>query len=196
MKKPTTLSVLKEILKEVKAIHSILEVKPKVGEDNSTVPDKNYIGKEFFAITDDGKLKTSEIIAQMNKKFDVWSWYDMEQLDTDFPPPKVATTRHFKKTVEADEDLKNKSADDLEKEGVKGITLRERLIMELVYFEENGEHLDVQNATLCSGSRDSDGDVPCDVPCVLWSSDGRGVCVRWYRPSSSYPDLRARAVVS
>lgn len=148
--------------------------------------------QNLFKITDDGKLKTSEIIAEMKEKFDVYCWYSNQQLDKDFPPPKKATTRYFKKTVEADEEHRNKSANDLEKEGVKGCTLRERLFMELEYFEETGGHLDIDNITLCSGSRSSGG----GVPGVGWDADSRRVCVGWSDPVYRDSGLRTRAAVS
>ena len=57
------------------------------------------------------------------------------------------------------------------------------------YFFETGKHLDFSNITLCSGSRDSDG----NVPDVYWD-DGK-LCVDWDDPQDASSDLRARAVV-
>lgn len=145
----------------------------------------------YFTITET-KQKTSEIIAKMRKLFDVYSFYDDKQLDKDFPPPKQISTRHFAKNIEADEEYKNMSANDLDEKGVKGITLRERLLMEIQYFKETGNHLDVDNVTLCSGSRDSGG----DVPSVYWDSARRGVYVDWGGLSRSYSSLRARVAVN
>ncbi len=98
----------------------------------------------------------------------------------------------FQKTVEADEALKDKSANTLVEEDVKGITLLERLLLELGYFLATGNHLDEKNVTLCTGSRYSDG----YVPYVDWGTAYRGVYVDWSRPSDSSSRLRARAVVS
>ena len=119
-------------------------------------------------------------------------------LDTGVPtndrdPAKDGDYRvKFLKTVEADPELKGKSADTLTDEKVKGITLLERLFLELGYFLATGNHLDVENVTLCNGSRFSDG----GVPRVDWNADGRGVNVYWYGPSVSDARIRARAVVS
>lgn len=143
-------------------------------------------------ITDNHKLKTSKIMNQLRAKFDVYSYWNDEELDKNFPPPKKTTTREFKDNVEADEEHKNKSALDLEKEGIQGITLRERLLMELKYFNKTGNHLDIENVTLCSGSRYSVG----GVPGVYWDSDYRKVYVVWGNQSHSSSNLRARAVVS
>lgn len=143
-------------------------------------------------ITDTGKLKTSEIIAEMRKKFNVWV-YDEENIDKEFPPPKTSTTRTFKPNVEADEENANKSSDDLGEEGLKnGITLRERLIMELQYFKETGKHLDNDNITLCAGSRHLDG----GIPSVHWSRDFRKVYVDWYSADDRNGDVRSRSAVS
>jgi len=96
----------------------------------------------------------------------------------------------FRDVVEADEDLKNLSADDLKKMDIPGITLEERLLMELKCFKETGNHLDIANITLCSGSRDSDG----YVPGVCWFVDG--LLVFWCPPGYSFPRLRSRRAVS
>ena len=149
-------------------------------------------------ITDPKGIKTSELLAKCKKFFPVWSWYSDEQIDKDFPAPKKSTTRYFKNVQEADEQWKNKSAKDLEKEwGVKpdggdkvGITLRERILLEISYFQETGKHLDLDNWTLCSGSRDSGG----DVPCARWGGDRFEV--RWNSPAYRSGDLRPRQAIS
>ena len=121
----------------------------------------------------------------------------VDDLDKSVPTsdrdPKNGSYRiRFKKTIEADPELANKSAEDLKEEKIQGITLLERLLLELGYFMATGEHLDVENITLCSGSRYSDG----DVPYVCWGAGFRGLCVSWYDPRSAGGDLRARAAVS
>lgn len=97
----------------------------------------------------------------------------------------------FQSNIEADEENKNKSADQLQKSGHKGITLLERLLLELACFLTTGKHLDVKNVTLCTGSRSSDG----GAPDVRWGSDRRKVYVRWYYSGYRYDSLRARSVV-
>lgn len=139
-------------------------------------------------ITDTGKQTTSELLKSIRCPY--WSYLSDEELDRQFPPPKKQTKRYFQWIQEADPEHKNKSVEDCDKEGLKGITLRERLIMEKLWFEKNGTHLDIKNITLCAGSRDEGG----RVPHVCWS-DSR-LHVDWYYPSRSYGTLRARAVVS
>ena len=98
----------------------------------------------------------------------------------------------FKDNQEADEEFKDMSAYELKKKGVEGITLLERLVLEMEYFKKTGNHLDVSNNTFCSGSRGSDG----DVPYVGWSPYNRKVYIGWYSFDSFYYSLRTRAVVS
>ncbi len=90
--------------------------------------------------------------------------------------------------VEADEELKSKSADDLTEANIKGITLTERLLYELKYHQETGKHLDLKNHTMCSGSRSPIG----YVPHVYWCDDW--LFVFWYCAHSRDSHLRSRAV--
>ena len=148
-----------------------------------------YDKNKYFKIIDDGKLKTSEIIDQMRKQFPIY-FYDEENADKNFPAPKNKTIRYFKKVVEADEENANKSADDLR--DVAGITLRERLIMEMQYFSETGKHLDIENWTLCSGSRYADG----SVPCADWDPTHGRFEVDWTNHGDRDAHLRFRVAVS
>lgn len=51
-----------------------------------------------------------------------------------------------------------KSVVNLKEEGVPGITLLERMVFELKFFQETGRHLDVDHGgTLCSGSQSTTG---------------------------------------
>lgn len=93
--------------------------------------------------------------------------------------------------VEADEELKNKSANTLKEDGVVAITLEERLLYELKFFEETGKHLDISNWTLCAGSRDPNG----NVPSVCWSSVYGNLYVDWCSPDERGGGIRGRAAV-
>ena len=98
--------------------------------------------------------------------------------------------RRFRNRVEADEELKEKSANVLRDEGIAGNTLREALILELFYFwRTGGGHLNLRYWNLCAGSRGYLG----YVPRVLWSIG----CFRVsdYDPSGSGEDVRARSAV-
>ncbi len=54
-----------------------------------------------------------------------------------------------------------------------GITVLERIIFEIKYFSETGNHLDIKKATLCSGSRNSKGNV------IYTSCNGNGFNIDW-----------------
>lgn len=95
-------------------------------------------------------------------------------------------------TVAADEELKGLSADVLKGQKIAGITLLERLLLEIKYFLETGEHLDPKTVTLCSGSRFSDG----RVPDVRWSSSYRLLRVYRSDPRDASSNRRARAAVA
>ena len=127
--------------------------------------------------------------------FPCWKWAD-EDLDRVVQSERTAKDGTyavwFREGVEADKDLKNLSANDLEKKLIPGITLEERLLMELKYFKETGGHLDIDSFTLCSGSRYSGG----RVPGVCWFPVRRWLRVGWFLPEDSAPHLRSRRAVS
>jgi hypothetical protein len=93
---------------------------------------------------------------------------------------------------EADKELKNKSANQLAQKQIKGITLAERLVYELKYFTETESHLDTENMTICSGSRDSGG----SGLRVGWNRGYSEMWVNDCNPGSHRDDLRAREVVA
>lgn len=97
----------------------------------------------------------------------------------------------FRCSIEADEENKYFSANQLKECNHKGITLLERLLLELGYFLATGKHLDEKSWTLCAGSRCSDG----GVPRVYWCSDGREVYVDWCSPDYSDAYLCSRSAV-
>jgi hypothetical protein len=119
-----------------------------------------------------------------------------EDLDANVPkntrdPKHGSYVARFKKTIEADPEFANLSASDCERRKINGITLIERLLLEVGYFVATGSHLDIKNWTLCAGSRFSDG---C-VPFVLWRPDNRAVCVFWSHPDDRSDGMRVRAAV-
>jgi hypothetical protein len=92
--------------------------------------------------------------------------------------------------VEANEELKNLSADILQERVITGITLEERLIYELKFFKETEGHLDLKNVTICVGSRGFDG----GNPKVDWSFGKLNV--GWNNADAVSNILRLRQVVS
>lgn len=99
---------------------------------------------------------------------------------------------HVKATIEADPENANQSANERKKKGCQDITLLERLLLELAYFLATGEHLDVENWTLCSGSRDSRD----AVPYVRFSLAHPWVRVRSWVVTYRHGNIRSRSVVS
>ena len=137
-------------------------------------------------------LTNNQVYDWCSQKFGCWRYYnDLNSVKSERNPTK-AYAIWIRERVEADEEHKSLSANQLKKQKVDGITLLERLLYELKYFAETGQHLDVQNWTLCSGSRYSDG----GVPFVGWYSGSREMRVHWCRVVYAYDCLRARSVVS
>ncbi len=123
-------------------------------------------------------------------RFPTWTYYDDLDADVTKNDRTSRATYAFwvRDRVEADEKLANKSANDLASEKIPCETLLERIVMELDFFERTKGHLDIQNVTLCAGSRYRDG----RVPCVSWY--GGRFCVGSCGPSDSHSFLRGRRV--
>jgi len=158
------------------------------------VPD-NYDPEKHFLVLVAKGITMNTVVEAMRKRFKVYLY--TEDLNSDVTKnDRSSEGGHylvlFNKNVEADEEFKNMSADDLIKKGHQGITLLERLLLEVLYYNKTEKHLDVENATLCAGSRDSDD----DVPHVNWNSDYGKLDVGWHCSDSSHDYLRSRVVVS
>jgi len=137
-------------------------------------------------------LTLNQVWEVCKKRFPAWSYYG-DDLDKAVLINNRTTIKSYAIRIrdrqEADEELKNLSANQLSKKGIPGITLLERLLLELKYYDETGQHLDLQNITLCNGSRF----LFDRVPLVRWH-DGR-FDVIWFYPADAYYGLRSRAVV-
>lgn len=173
-----------EFLKTHKLIHTKNEYyfEPKAPV---LQPSENY-----WTITIPKGMTEEQAYKDCEALFPCYRWYDTFQGMKSDRTSKKAYTIKVKANVEADENLKNLSANDLLTQGIKGITLLERLVLEKDYFLKTGKHLDITNVTMCSGSRDSDG----RVPSVDWDGDELGVY--WVRPGGRNPRWRSREVVS
>lgn len=150
--------------------------------------------QDYWPIVIAKGMKLQQVFETLARCFKVYK-YTNENLDAVVTEndrnSKTSYVIWVKVNIEADEKFKNKSASDLKREGHIGITLLERLLLELFYFTlSKGRHLDRDNWTLCVGSRDSDG----NVPRVDW--DGGRLRVDWYRTSLPHLFLRSRSVVS
>lgn len=156
---------------------------------------ENYDPEKHFLVLVAKDITMNAVVKAMKKRFNVYlSTEDLDSSVTknDRNPQDGNYLVLFNRNIEADEEFKNMSANDLAKKGHKGITLFERLLLEVLYYNKTKEHLDINNWTLCSGSRFSDG----HVPCVHWYSGHGKLNVFWYFPDGSGGGLGSRSVVS
>lgn len=138
-------------------------------------------------------LTPQRLYDKCEELFPCWKWTD-KNLDKIVTSDRSAKDSAYaiwvRDRVEADEELKNLSANDLKCQKISGITLEERLVYELKFFKETGKHLDIQNITLCAGSR-------CGAGCVSgvdWGDGNLGVI--WYGSVNASDELRSRQAVS
>ncbi len=141
-------------------------------------------------------LSIQQAFDQCRNQFGCWE-YTGKSLDQAVPtndrdPKNGVYAIWVRDRVEADEEHKNRSARQLVEAKVLGITLLERIIYELKYWKETRKHLDIQNYTLCSGSRYSDG----SVPSVYWNGSYGKLSVDWYNTDNRNDNLRSREVVA
>jgi membrane-bound inhibitor of C-type lysozyme len=140
-------------------------------------------------------ITIEKVIAACRKHFKVRLYRDdlgNEVRENERTPTNGSYAIRVRERVEADEELKNLSANQIKERKLSTMTLLERLILELKYFKETGKHLDLENVTLCSGSRYSDG----FVPGVYWRSAHDELGVGWGVPDDRDDGVRSRAVVS
>ncbi|MFA6405934.1 MAG: hypothetical protein WCW34_00230 [Patescibacteria group bacterium] len=135
---------------------------------------------------------SNKIWAKCNERF-LCKSYIGNDLDAAVPehdrlPTTTTYIKRFRDRVEADVENKNLSAEDLIRRAVSGITFPERLKLEVWYnWKTDGSHLDIENVTLCTGSRNSDG----GVPCAGWDEgEFRVLC---YFPDRVRDGLRSRS---
>lgn len=154
-----------------------------------------YNPEKHFLVLVAKEASKNAVVEGMRKRFKVYLYtedLDANVTKNDRTPENGTYLVLFNRNIETDKEFKNMSADDLIKKGHQGITLLERLLLEVLYYNKTEKHLDVENATLCAGSRDSDD----DVPHVNWNSDYGKLDVGWHCSDSSHDYLRSRVVVS
>lgn len=107
-------------------------------------------------------LTMNQVYASMSKAFKCWKYAD--DLDASVTKNARTTAESYaiwvRVGVEPDEKYLGKSANQADPDMKIGMTLLERMLLELVYFDETGKHLDIVGWTRCTGSRHSDGLVP------------------------------------
>jgi hypothetical protein len=140
-------------------------------------------------------VKMQQVYDACAKLFKCWKYTDKnldEVITVNDRTSEQSYAIWVRNEVEADKQFKNNSGNDLKATNHIGMTFLERLLFELKFFRETGKHLDIQNITLCSGSRGSGG----GVPGVYWRSFDSTMRVDWYNPDDRYDNLRSREVVS
>lgn len=169
----------------------------KVDLSGITVPSPQ---KDFFwavfVLKELGSQPLNTVVAACRKRFPVCKYLNELDMDVsitinerDLKDGSYAI--RARNRMEADKENKRLSADDIDTHHLFTATLLERFIMELFYsYYCSGKHLDIRNTTLCSGSRFSDG----DVPCCFWN-DGKFE-FNWVNPSRAYENVRARSVIT
>ncbi|HEV8666227.1 MAG TPA: hypothetical protein VN665_00050 [Candidatus Paceibacterota bacterium] len=136
-------------------------------------------------------ITNNQVFDACTKAFKTWRYdSDLNTVCDIVKRPEGPYVVWVRDVVEADDKMKNKSAKDIEVAGTNTLTLKERMILELAYFDETGKHLDIDNWTLCAGSRDSGG----RVPHVHWNDDKLHVGWTYVDDRDSY--LRARVAAS
>ena len=142
-----------------------------------------------------GDIPAEDWLSAGKDPFPFWK-YTTEKLDDviDFSFGRDGLARQyivrFKANTEADEELKNISANKIAEMGINTGSLKERLALGRFLSWDRSLTLDKETFTLCTGSRDSGG----GVPDVDWG-DGR-LRVRWCAPDEADPHLRSRQAVS
>ncbi len=143
------------------------------------------------------ELSGQRMFEVLTPRFNGKTWKWCVNIDEVLDPEKEARTTVSgpyvvlcRDRVEADEEHKNKSANDLVA-GINCMTEPERIALEGWFHWKTSGHLDIKNVTLSVGSRWRDG----SVPGAFWYGSG-GFCVRRYNADDSSPGVRAREVVS
>jgi hypothetical protein len=148
------------------------------------IPPKPEIGSWRLLIIPKG-MTNNKMFARMGQLFKCWKY--MDNLDVAVPPKKNARTteNHYAVWVhdgaEPDEEFLGKSVREVDSDMKIGMTLLERMTLELKYFVETGKHLDIKGGTRCSGSRYSGG----GVPDVSWNPNDGTVFVYWSNVGSA-----------
>ena len=145
-------------------------------------------------------LTLNQVIKAIHKHFNIsFGGYDINKIGNhginesavcNIRSTKLNYDIYIRGLVEADEKFKDISANQLKERGVNCITLLERLIYELKYWDETGQHLDLHTLTICAGSS-LDG----FVPNVGWCLAKDWLDVDSYDLDDSCDSARVREVV-
>lgn len=141
-------------------------------------------------ITDNNKIKTSEMMDKFKKKFDTYCYWSSGDLDKYFPQPKESTTREFKD--EQEPEMLGRTYNEIYKEvGDRMMTFREYLLAFEYYFDKYDRYLDIDYITLF-GDRLPGGE---KVARGYWRSSRAQAGFFWYYRGSSSPSVGGRVAI-
>lgn len=149
------------------------------------VPNEYDPAKHFGVIV--SEITMNEILEGMTRRFKV----DIYKKDLNREVRGRMEKQYFiffKKNIEADEDLLFIPAFVLKNMRHNGITLRERMLLEILSLETVGEFLDRERVTLCSGSRYYNGLVP-----TMYEEKGE-ILISWRKDNASLFHVSSRSV--
>lgn len=164
--------------------------------DVTLPPETKGFGWSVVIAKELGDKPLNTAMSACRKLFNGKVWQYTNDLDKSVPTndrdPRIIGSYaiRVRNRVEADRENKDLSANDIKSRQMVTMTLLERVVMELFYFWKTGKHLDIQNVTLCSGSRRSDGLVP---DCFMNDDEFE---LYWCYADSCSGSLRARSEVS
>jgi hypothetical protein len=146
------------------------------------------------------QLTHRQAIRALEERFGVFCHYKVYEMnpdkiviDNDRPASMPSSYGVWvRPNIDADPEFSKMSAIDLQQLKVSGITLLERLVLELYRFVRTGRHGDVDSLTLCTGSRHPDG---C-IPTVYWAAPLGRLEIHWVFPHIKGKQLRCRAVAA
>lgn len=154
------------------------------------IPEHKH-GFDLLLVIAEG-ITPQRLFDKCKELFPSWKYTD-SNLDEVIKSDRTSQDGHYavwvRDRVEADEENRNLSADDLKKRGTAEITLEERMVYELKLFKKIGEHLDKSNWPFCAGSRYSGG----SVPNAIWDD---WFVVFWDFSNNRNDNLPSRSVVS
>ena len=190
----------KDFLKEIKEWENFYKDNFKETIDLSKVKmPKRPKGNYRLLIIKKG-LTSNQVFVRCKELFNVCKYKEdlNEAITKNSRNPKEHYAVWVQANQEPDPEYLGKPTKDADPDMKIGITLLERLIFELNYYDENKDkredkekHLDIKGLTFCTGSRDADG----GVPGVSWSGDDSRLLVHWFHSASCYPRYGLRLAV-
>lgn len=153
-----------------------------------------YNPKKHFLLVVASGITCKKLVEEMSKRFGVY----LQSKNLDAPainnvrdPKDGAYIILFDRKTEAKEPSGGVLVGKLKEGKREKITLLERLLLEVFYYNETERHLDLSSQTLCTGSQhESNG-----TPSVYWSPTYKELWIHSSTPNYSNNSARSRSVV-